>query len=155
MQPRYVAGSLLIAASLGFLIASSMKAGTLKSVPVADLRAKDNLPDSFVGQHLRVVGFVGNDPVKKTGQETPEGLVSVSNFDVVEGKAVLSVSYSDTLPDTFRCGGPVQIDGLYVAPGVMQADHVLTKCPSKYEAGQSVLKQYSKTPAQGAQPASM
>ncbi|HEX8833634.1 MAG TPA: cytochrome c maturation protein CcmE, partial [Abditibacteriaceae bacterium] len=39
----------------------------------------------------------------------------------------------DALPDTFRAGGPVQVDGTYAAPGSIEAEHVLTKCPSKYE----------------------
>ena len=140
MQIKYIAGSAFIVGALGFLVFSSLQAGTLKSVPVQDLRAADAKPHSFVGQRLRVVGFVGQTPVKKQPSQTASGVVNIAHFDVVEGKATLQVAYTDALPDTFRAGGPVQVDGVYVAPGVMKADHVLTKCPSKYQQGEGAVK---------------
>ena len=120
---------------MGFLVVSSLKAGTSQNVPVADLRAKDSSSDSFVGRHLRVVGFVGKAPVKFVPKQTDDGVVRESHFQVVEGKSTVAVSYTDALPDSFRAGGPVQIDGTYIAPGVLRAEHVLTKCPSKYKVG--------------------
>jgi cytochrome c-type biogenesis protein CcmE len=134
MQSRYFVGSLLIAGALGFLVTSSLRSGTLKSIPVAQLRAADTAPQSFVGQRLRMVGFVGDGKVTKVPQQTEQGVVSVQKFSVVEGKNTVMVSFTDALPDTFRAGGPVQVDGIYTAPGVMKAEHVLTKCPSKYES---------------------
>ena len=136
MQIKYIAGSALIVGALGFLVFSSLQAGTLKSIPVQDLRAADAKPTNFVGQRLRMVGFVGARPVTKKASQTAAGVISTAHFDVVEGKTTVAVSYTDALPDTFRAGGPVQVDGIYVAPGVMKADHVLTKCPSKYQAGE-------------------
>lgn len=137
MQRRYFIGSVAIMGALGFLVASSLQSGTLKSVPVAQLRAADKAPQNFVGQRLRMVGFVGPQKVVKTPQQSAHGVVNVHKFAVIEGKSSVMVSYTDALPDTFRAGGPVQVDGIYVAPGVMKADHVLTKCPSKYESGES------------------
>jgi cytochrome c-type biogenesis protein CcmE len=134
MQSRYFVGSLLIAGALGFLVTSSLRSGTLKSIPVAQLRAADQKPENFVGQRLRMVGFVGPQKVIKVPRQTEQGVVSEHNFSVIEGKSTVKVTYTDALPDTFRAGGPVQVDGVYVSPGVMKADHVLTKCPSKYES---------------------
>lgn len=133
MQAKYFAGSLVLAGALGYLVVSSLQSGTMNSVPVATLRAQDN---SYVGKRLRVVGFVGKKPLEKEPQQTPEGVVQLAHFEVVEGAHKVAVSYSDALPDTFRTGGPVQVDGVYVAPGVLRAEHVLTKCPSKYEEGE-------------------
>ena len=135
MQIRFLVGGAAILAAMGFLVVSSLKAGTSQNVPVADLRAKDSSSDSFVGRHLRVVGFVGAAPVKFVPKQTDDGVVRESHFQVVEGKSTVAVSYTDALPDSFRAGGPVQIDGTYIAPGVLRAEHVLTKCPSKYQAG--------------------
>ena len=126
--------------ALGYLVTSSLQSGTLQSVPVAKLRAADSAPQSFVGKRLRMVGFVGPQKVVKTPSQTAEGVVNVHQFSVVEGKSTVAVSYTDALPDTFRAGGPVQVDGIYTAPGVMKADHVLTKCPSKYESGDKAGK---------------
>lgn len=141
MQAKYLVGSLLILGALGFLVTSSLQSGTLKSVRVAQLRAADQKSQSFVGQRLRMVGFVGAQAVKKTPTQTPEGVISVAQFNVVEGKDRVLVSYSDALPDSFRVGGPVQVDGVYTAPGVMKAEHVLTKCPSKYQAGEKGVQE--------------
>ncbi len=143
MQIRYLAGGAAILAAIGFLVVSSLKAGTTQNVPVQNLRAKDGSSDSFVGRHLRVVGFVGSAPVKFVPRQTDDGVVRESHFQIVEGKATVAVSYTDALPDTFKAGGPVQVDGTYTAPGVLKAEHVLTKCPSKYQEGegaQSVKK---------------
>lgn len=133
--------------ALGFLVTSSLKSGTLQSIPVAELRAADQKTENFVGQRLRMVGFVGPQKVVKVPQQTEQGVVNVHKFTVIEGKNAVAVSYTDALPDTFRAGGPVQVDGIYTAPGVMKADHVLTKCPSKYESGDPKA---SKNPAQTA-----
>lgn len=140
MQIKYIAGSALLVGALGFLVFSSLQAGTLKSIPVQALRAADARPHSFVGQRLRVVGFVGAKPVTKKPSQTAAGVISTAHFDVVEGKTTVAVTYTDALPDTFRAGGPVQVDGVYVSPGVMKADHVLTKCPSKYQEGEGSEK---------------
>ncbi len=150
MQRRYFVGSVAIMGALGFLVASSLKSGTLQSVPVAQLRAADGAPKNFVGQRLRMVGFVGPQKVVKTPQQSADGVVNVHKFSVIEGKSAVMVSYTDALPDTFRAGGPVQVDGIYVAPGVMKADHVLTKCPSKYEAGEAGAKAPEKVAKAGA-----
>jgi cytochrome c-type biogenesis protein CcmE len=91
-----------------------------------------------------MVGFVGSQKVVKVPEQTEQGVVAVNKFSVIEGKSTVAVSFSDALPDTFRAGGPVQVDGIYVSPGVMKADHVLTKCPSKYESGNKADKSYQK-----------
>ncbi|RYX84579.1 cytochrome c maturation protein CcmE [bacterium] len=137
MQIRYLVGGAAILAAIGFLVVSSLKSGTTQNVPVQNLRAKDGSTDSFVGRHLRVVGFVGSTPVKFVPRQTEDGVVRESHFKVVEGKSSVSVSYTDALPDTFRAGGPVQVDGTYISPGVFKAEHVLTKCPSKYQEGET------------------
>ena len=136
MQSKFLIGTLILGGALVGLISSSMRGAALQAIPVTDLRAKDATSQNYVGKRLRMVGFVGAQPLKKTSENSPEGAVSVSHFQVVEGKDAVMVSYTDALPDTFRKGGPVQVDGTYIAPGVMKADHVLTKCPSKYQEGE-------------------
>ena len=136
---RFVIGSLAILSALGWLMATSMKTNSMRVVPVGELRAADASPRSFVGQRLRLAGFVARVPVRKTPQKTDAGTISVARFSVVDdekhgaNKGVL-IEYRDALPDTFRLGGPVQVDGVYTAAGTMRADHVFTKCPSRYEA---------------------
>ena len=140
---RLVVGTAIIGVAFASMIASSMRSTTLTSVPVTKVRAADKTTRSYVGQRLRVVGFVGKAPVQKVPEQTPGGVVNINHFSVVEHGSALSVEYRDALPDTFRAGGPVQVDGVYTAPGRMRAERVLTKCPSKYEAGEN----YEEKPA--------
>lgn len=131
---RFAIGTLVIVVALSCLVLSSMRANTFRSVPVSELRSADKTGRSFVGQRLRVVGFVGHGPVQKTPVQTPGGLETINRFVVEEKGATLEVEYRDALPDVFRAGGPVQVDGVYKEPGFIQADHVLSKCPSKYDS---------------------
>ena len=131
---RFAIGSLIIIAAFTALVLTSMRANTFRSVPVSELRAADNTSHSFVGQRLRVVGFVGPGAVQKTPLHTADGLETMNRFAIEEKGATINVEYHDALPDVFRPGGPVQVDGVYQAPGFIKADHVLTKCPSKYNS---------------------
>ena len=135
-KSRFILGPIIIVCALGALVATGMKSNTMRAIPVNELRDADSKPTSFVSQRLRVVGFIGKTPVRKTTMQTTGGMVNVAHFQVEEKGKTLNVEFRDALPDTFRAGGPVQVDGVYVTQGVMKADHVLTKCPSKYEQGE-------------------
>lgn len=133
MQSKNFIGSIIIVATVTALVASSMRSNTLRAISVSELRAADNTAQSYAGQTLRVVGTVGTEKVRRVPTNTPGGVVNVSYFVVHDEAGSLQVEYRDALPDTFHAGGQVQVDGHYTAPGQMVADHVFTKCPSKYE----------------------
>jgi cytochrome c-type biogenesis protein CcmE len=50
-----------------------------------------------------------------------------------EGARTMPVAYHRELPDTFKEGGEVVVEGTADADGVFQAKTLLAKCPSKYE----------------------
>lgn len=133
MRSKYVVGSIIIVGALTALVVSSMQSQSLRSIMVSELRAADATPHSYVGQSLRVVGTVGHDQVRHVPSTTPQGVVNISYFVMREKGQMLEVEFHDALPDTFHAGGSVQVDGRYTAPGKLVADHVFTKCPSKYE----------------------
>lgn len=135
-RPRYIIGTFVIVAAFASLVASSLKSSTLRAIPVAELCKADKGANSFVGQSVRAVGWVSTDPVRRETVRTPNGVSFVHHFTVVdEDKSQkIRVAYTDALPDTFRPGAPVQVEGVYASERQMRAEHVLTKCPSKYEA---------------------
>jgi len=62
-----------------------------------------------------------------------------ASFVATQGGARVPVKYTGNavLPDTFKDGSPVVLEGKYVAStGTFEAEVVMAKCPSKYE-GQS------------------
>ena len=143
MQPdkkRFAVGTLVVVAAFAFLIASGLKSNTLQAMPVGALRKADTSPQSHVGQRLRVRGFVSHKPLRRLVENGATSAVggsgSVQFFEIVDANQTLAIEYRDALPETFKPGSPVQADGVYYAPGKFRADHVLTKCPSKYQAEQ-------------------
>ena len=54
------------------------------------------------------------------------------SFIINDGKAALPVTYSGVVPDIFRVGIQVVVEGKYSGQGAFQALTLLTKCPSKF-----------------------
>jgi cytochrome c-type biogenesis protein CcmE len=48
--------------------------------------------------------------------------------------AVMKAHYRGVVPDTFKPGGEVVATGKLGANGLLQAETIMAKCPSKYEA---------------------
>lgn len=134
---RFLVGGVILVGAFAFLLASGMSSSTLRAIPVGELRASAASSQSHVGQRLRVVGFVGNEPVRRVVEKSTSssgGAGSTQYFTVHDKSKNIAVEYRDMLPDTFKPGSPVQVDGVYYAEGKLRADKVLTKCPSKYQA---------------------
>lgn len=137
---RFAVGTIIIVVAFAVLVSNSMRSA-MQVVPVSELCAADNTPNSHVGQRLRIAGFVGHEKVRKESLRTAAGVVDVNHFYVVEKGRHVAVEFKDALPDTFRAGTPVQVDGLYKTAGYMVAEQVHTKCPSKYEASEESKKE--------------
>jgi cytochrome c-type biogenesis protein CcmE len=56
------------------------------------------------------------------------------SFRIVEDGQELEVHYTGLLPDTFKDGAEVLVEGKYTAEGYFVAKTVMAKCPSKYES---------------------
>jgi cytochrome c-type biogenesis protein CcmE len=54
-------------------------------------------------------------------------------FTIIDGSKSLPVTYKGTVPDTFKPGIDVLIEGRLDKDGIFRATTILTKCPSKYE----------------------
>jgi cytochrome c-type biogenesis protein CcmE len=56
------------------------------------------------------------------------------SFVINDGKATLPVTYSGVVPDIFRAGIQVVVEGKYSGKGAFQATTLLAKCPSKFQS---------------------
>jgi cytochrome c-type biogenesis protein CcmE len=56
------------------------------------------------------------------------------SFRIIEEGQELEVRYNGLLPDTFKDGAEVLVEGKYTADGYFLAKTVMAKCPSKYES---------------------
>lgn len=77
-------------------------------------------------QTVRVAGIVANNSVVR---ETSTNTV---HFVITEGAQTLPVVYGGVVPDIFRPGVQVVVEG-HVTSGVFHAQNLLTKCPSRYQ----------------------
>ena len=146
---KLVFGSAILLGAFGLLVAGGMQTSTLRAIPVGELLATEAQAQTHLGQRLRVVGVVGDEPVRRVVDRNPQaagGAGSTQYFIVHDQEKKISVEYRDALPETFKAGSPVQVDGVYYEPGKLRADRVLTKCPSKYQA-EEVEKATSKRSA--------
>lgn len=88
----------------------------------SDLAGKQLAP----GQRIRIGGLVAEGSVGKSR----DGLAT--RFTVTDMKAEVPVSYSGILPDLFREGQGVLVQGELGADGIFQADQVLAKHDENY-----------------------
>ncbi len=79
------------------------------------------------GDVIRVSGNVFPDSVKWD----PKDLKLV--FKIGDDQASLNVAYSGVVPDSFKPGREVVIEGKYNGDGNFVAETIMPKCASKYE----------------------
>lgn len=92
--------------------------------------------DQAVGQKTDLVGKkfrVRGDVKEGTIVATPGTLES--RFDLVKNDEIITIRYDKPLPDTFKAGMEVIAEGQMGSDGVLVADNIIAKCPSKYEEG--------------------
>ncbi len=128
---RYLAGSAVIVAGIGFLTVSGLRQSTAAHTTLAALLEGD--PAASSGRRLQLGG----------SHVEPGSIVwgpyrSRPAFVVTDGERSLRAEYvgKGMLPDTFRDGAQLVLEGRY-DPGVrvFYADAVYAKCPARYEGG--------------------
>ncbi len=85
-------------------------------------------------QAVRVAGVV------QTGSIVRDDAKQHISFVINDGKAVLPVTYSGIVPDIFRAGIQVVVEGKYSGQGAFQAQTLLAKCPSKFQSATPTAK---------------
>jgi cytochrome c-type biogenesis protein CcmE len=112
---------LVLAIGAGYLVYSSTQGNAQYYQTISEMRAHP--PD----RDVRVVGVVQDDVVKTQG-----GLHV--RFTVAGGGQRMPVEYSGSLPDIFKPGVQVVVQGRPDHAGVFQAKLLQAKCPSRFTA---------------------
>jgi cytochrome c-type biogenesis protein CcmE len=114
---RWGLPGVVVAACVGYLIFTASGASAEYYVTVSELRSHPASGD------VRVAGVVQDD-VLKNGLHV--------SFTEKDGTAAMPVDYSGTLPDIFKPGITVVVEGTMGADGVFHARTLLAKCPSRF-----------------------
>ena len=81
-------------------------------------------------QSVRVAGFVKAGSIVRHGNDS----ITFTISDTVGSTPTLPVTYSGVVPDIFRSGVQVVVEGHYTGSGPFQAQTLLAKCPSKFQS---------------------
>lgn len=113
-----------ILVAVGYLAAAGLKEGWVYYLEVDDFLTKSAYHDDRV----RLCGRVA-----ETGVEVDRTSL-VARFDLRGKTQHIAVDYRGVVPDRFEPGADVVIEGRLGAGGVFEADVMMTKCASKYQA---------------------
>ncbi|HYW24127.1 MAG TPA: cytochrome c maturation protein CcmE [Terriglobales bacterium] len=114
----------VIAACVGYLVVSATGSSAEYYQTVGEMRGHGGSSD------VRVLGTVQNDVVRSDG-----GLHV--RFTAAQDGQTMPVDYRGTVPDIFRPGIQVVVDGHMGSDGVFHARTLEAKCPSKFSSAQS------------------
>ncbi|MBI4807128.1 MAG: cytochrome c maturation protein CcmE [Desulfovibrio sp.] len=123
----YAAAAFLFLGGLGWLIYSGLDEGSVYFLNVSEALA---VTPEKLGQ-ARLFGTVAEEGLTTA----PGGLgVSFTLLDKDDKAKTLLVEYKGAVPDTFKPGVEVIVEGgMTPGKGVFGATTLMTKCPSKYQ----------------------
>ena len=125
-KKRFLIGGIIILAAVVFLGIQGFKSSAAYYYTVNETIEKGT---AVYGQSLRVNGWVTGDIESDIQSLTLQ-------FTIADESRVYSlpVVYKGTAPDNFGPDTEVVVGGTIDSTGVLHADSIVTKCPSKYAA---------------------
>ncbi len=130
MRPRrrlpisFILGGLAILGAVIYLIYANTQANAVYYMTVPELKSCT----ICTSQSVRVAGVVQAGSIVNNNQNQQ------ISFVIADSGQSLPVVYSGIVPDIFRPGVTVVVEGHYTGQGPFQAQTLLTKCPSKFQA---------------------
>lgn len=120
----FLIAGLAILGAVIYLVYASTQANAVYYMTVSELRSCT----TCTTQSVRVEGIVQQRSIVRNDAK------QTISFVIAQGNQTLSVNYSGVVPDIFRPGIDVVVEGHYTGQGPFQAQTLLTKCPSKFQA---------------------
>ena len=124
MALRWTVLGAVVAACVGYLVFSATGSSAQYYQTIGEMRQQPSSGD------VRVLGAVQDDVVRSDG-----GLHV--RFTAAEGGQTMPVDYRGTLPDIFKPGIQVVVQGRMGSDGVFHAKALEAKCPSRFSSGQA------------------
>ncbi len=124
----FVGGAVLLVLSLAYLVYGGIQQGAAYWVTVGELRQSMLRPPG-PGDHpsrVRLGGTVAAGSIRWDPSHRH------LRFLITDGVHALPVSYSGVVPDIFKDGRQVVVEGTLTRDGVFAATTLLAKCPTKY-----------------------
>ncbi len=129
-QVKFTAGSLVIVTTIIYLIYTGVSQTSVYFFTVSELI---NKKDTIYAEGVRVNGTVVPGSIDKDKSNLKV------NFEITDSKKNLLVHYEGIIPDMFKENIDVVVEGTVDQNGNLNANTLLTACPSKYEAEKKEL----------------
>ncbi len=121
---------MLILGAVVYLVYANTQANAVYYLTVPELKTCT----TCTVQSVRVAGYVQAGSIQRNYQQQ-----SLS-FVIEDNKQTLPVTYTGVVPDIFGAGIQVVVEGHYTGQGPFQAQTLLTKCPSTFQAATPAAK---------------
>lgn len=120
-------------AAVGFLVVQGAESTGAYYMEVSELLAKG---DAAQGERVRVMGKVVPGSIERDARTL--------RFTASDATGRLRVAYDGVVPDIFKDGVDVVVEGVHGRDGAFSADVLLAKCPSKFESDPSAPAEASR-----------
>ena len=120
---RFIVGGIIIVLVVIGLMIVGMQGATTYYFTASEVKAKGS---TLYGETIRMSGRALEGTVEADSKNL------TMKFIVTDDVAQVPVAFKGIVPDTFKPGADVVLEGKYSEEGVFQATSLLTKCPSKY-----------------------
>jgi cytochrome c-type biogenesis protein CcmE len=119
----FMLGGLAILGAVIYLVYANTRADAVYYLTVSELKSCT----TCASQSVRVAGVV------QAGSIVHDDQKQQISFVIADSGNRLPVVYSGIVPDIFRPGITVVVEGHYTGQGAFQAQTLLAKCPSKFQ----------------------
>lgn len=121
---KFIVGAAVIFLAIGFLVFNAMGSAGAYYLTVSELTEQ---ADSHYGKNVRVSGVVVDESMDYNSSEL------ILQFDIKDDANQLHIYFHGPRPDNFTRAAEAIVEGKYGEDGVLYANTLLLKCPSRYE----------------------
>ena len=125
MKPKIVIGVGIVIVALIFLIFSGFKETAMYYLTIPEVNAQET---KYAGQGVRISGYVVPESIDWNAEKIE------LKFTMEEDGDSLDVYYKSIMPDQLAEAQQIIVEGVMDSSQVLNAERILLKCPSKYEA---------------------
>ncbi|MGE4318574.1 MAG: cytochrome c maturation protein CcmE [Deferribacterales bacterium] len=126
---KFILAGVVFACVVGYLFVTSFKSESVYYLEVSEVKQN---PEKYNAKGMRVTGEVMPEDLTK---DFKKQYLAFTIKDIKGSEDTMNVVYNGIIPDTFKVGIHVIVEGKYDTENhIFKAASVLTKCPSKYEA---------------------
>lgn len=123
-KKRFIIVGVIALAALVYIVITAFQHGTTPYYTVSTIFLQNK---SASQENVRVSGVLSSIIQSATSGS------SRWQFVLSECGKNLTVAYQGIVPDAFKTGNQLMVEGRLDPAGIFQAQTIITKCPSKYE----------------------